>query len=158
MCFKVIFNSFFLMILSLSRFERVWDPTLVPGAPKKISYNFLSSVRKIVCCSVIMNTDFQVSFWISSANFHSLQFEKWLSFDTNPLYALMHESIYCQVLLFLVPCLCIIYASPSTLVPPSLCRVLLVNGLPIVLGVKLKTSLMQLKLPKKDSLFFLQER
>ncbi|BAT83570.1 hypothetical protein VIGAN_04073600 [Vigna angularis var. angularis] len=47
-------------------FQRVWDPTLVPGAPKKISYNFLSS------------------------------FEKWLSFDTNPLYALMHESIYCQ--------------------------------------------------------------
>ncbi|XP_047169520.1 proline iminopeptidase-like [Vigna umbellata] len=26
----------------------------------------------------------------------TLQFEKWLSFDTNPLYALMHESIYCQ--------------------------------------------------------------
>ncbi|XP_020234786.1 uncharacterized protein LOC109814705 [Cajanus cajan] len=47
-------------------FEKVWDPTLVPGAPKKISYNFLSS------------------------------FEKWLNFDTNPLYAIMHESIYCQ--------------------------------------------------------------
>ncbi|KAK7394712.1 hypothetical protein VNO78_15247 [Psophocarpus tetragonolobus] len=47
-------------------FERVWDPTLVPGAPKRISYNFLSL------------------------------FERWLSFDTNPLYALMHESIYCQ--------------------------------------------------------------
>lgn len=27
----------------------------------------------------------------------TVQFEKWLSFDTNPLYALMHESIYCQV-------------------------------------------------------------
>ncbi|KAL2958638.1 hypothetical protein AAZX31_18G218700 [Glycine max] len=47
-------------------FESVWDPTLVPGAPKRISYNFLSS------------------------------FEKWLNFDTNPLYALLHESIYCQ--------------------------------------------------------------
>lgn len=47
-------------------FEKVWDPTLVPGAPKRISYNFLSS------------------------------FEKWLSFDTNPLYAILHESIYCQ--------------------------------------------------------------
>ncbi|KAF7826103.1 Proline iminopeptidase [Senna tora] len=47
-------------------FERIWDPTLVPGAPKKINYNFLSS------------------------------FEKWLGFDTNPLYAIMHESIYCQ--------------------------------------------------------------
>ncbi|RDX68228.1 Proline iminopeptidase, partial [Mucuna pruriens] len=47
-------------------FERVWDPTLVPGAPKRISYNFLSA------------------------------FEKWLALDTNPLYALLHESIYCQ--------------------------------------------------------------
>ncbi|CAL0304696.1 unnamed protein product [Lupinus luteus] len=47
-------------------FERVWDPTLVKGAPKRISYYFLSS------------------------------FEKWSSFDTNPLYALLHESIYCQ--------------------------------------------------------------
>ncbi|XP_015961876.2 uncharacterized protein LOC107485849 isoform X1 [Arachis duranensis] len=47
-------------------FERVWEPTLVPGAPKRISYYFLSS------------------------------FEKSLVFDTNPLYALMHESIYCQ--------------------------------------------------------------
>ncbi|XP_050387632.1 uncharacterized protein LOC126803937 [Argentina anserina] len=47
-------------------FERVWDPVLVPGAPKQISYYFLDA------------------------------FEKWSSFDTNPLYALMHESIYCQ--------------------------------------------------------------
>ncbi|XP_054793332.1 uncharacterized protein LOC129298914 [Prosopis cineraria] len=47
-------------------FERMWDPILVPGAPKRISYNFLSS------------------------------FEKWLDFDTNPLYALLHEPIYCQ--------------------------------------------------------------
>ncbi|MED6218924.1 hypothetical protein PIB30_031039 [Stylosanthes scabra] len=47
-------------------FERVWEPTLVPGAPKRISYYFLSS------------------------------YEKWLDFDTNPLYAIMHESIYCQ--------------------------------------------------------------
>ncbi|KAI4355138.1 hypothetical protein L6164_003938 [Bauhinia variegata] len=47
-------------------FERVWDPTLLPGVPKRISYYFLST------------------------------FEKWLSFDTNPLYALMHEAIYCQ--------------------------------------------------------------
>lgn len=47
-------------------FERVWDPILVPGAPKRISYNFLNA------------------------------YEKWLDFDSNPLYALMHESIYCQ--------------------------------------------------------------
>lgn len=47
-------------------FERVWDPVIVPGAQKQISYYFLNA------------------------------FEKWLSFDTNPLYALMHESIYCQ--------------------------------------------------------------
>ncbi|KAL4586107.1 hypothetical protein LXL04_010738 [Taraxacum kok-saghyz] len=47
-------------------FERVWDPVIVPGSKKQISYYFLNS------------------------------FEKWLSFDTNPLYALMHESIYCQ--------------------------------------------------------------
>ncbi|KAL2468728.1 alpha/beta-hydrolase superfamily protein [Forsythia ovata] len=47
-------------------FERVWDPVLVPGAPKRISYYFLNA------------------------------YERWLAFDTNPLYALMHESIYCQ--------------------------------------------------------------
>ncbi|XP_057780404.1 uncharacterized protein LOC130998972 [Salvia miltiorrhiza] len=47
-------------------FERVWDPTLIPGAPKRISYVFLNA------------------------------YEKWLDFDCNPLYALMHESIYCQ--------------------------------------------------------------
>ncbi|KAI4372332.1 hypothetical protein MLD38_010575 [Melastoma candidum] len=46
--------------------ERVWDPILVPGAPKRISYFFLKA------------------------------FEDWLSFDTNPLYALLHEPIYCQ--------------------------------------------------------------
>ncbi|PIN20181.1 Prolyl aminopeptidase [Handroanthus impetiginosus] len=47
-------------------FERVWDPILVPGEPKSISYFFLNA------------------------------YEKWLDFDANPLYALMHESIYCQ--------------------------------------------------------------
>ncbi|KAM7472244.1 hypothetical protein LguiA_010427 [Lonicera macranthoides] len=47
-------------------FERVWDPVIVPGTPKQISYYFLNA------------------------------FERWLAYDTNPLYALMHESIYCQ--------------------------------------------------------------
>ncbi|XVF22476.1 hypothetical protein REPUB_Repub12eG0176000 [Reevesia pubescens] len=47
-------------------FERVWDPILVPGAPKRISSYFLNA------------------------------YESWLSFDTNPLYAILHESIYCQ--------------------------------------------------------------
>ncbi|KAG0484721.1 hypothetical protein HPP92_008612 [Vanilla planifolia] len=47
-------------------FERVWDPLLVPAAQKQISYYFLKA------------------------------FENWLEFDTNPLYALLHESIYCQ--------------------------------------------------------------
>lgn len=46
--------------------ERVWDPVLVPGAKKHISYYFLKA------------------------------FDNWIDFDTNPLYALMHESIYCQ--------------------------------------------------------------
>ncbi|KAK9279410.1 hypothetical protein L1049_013089 [Liquidambar formosana] len=46
--------------------ERIWDPIIVPGAQKRISYYFLNT------------------------------FENWLGFDTNPLYALMHESIYCQ--------------------------------------------------------------
>lgn len=46
--------------------ERVWDPILVPGAQKCISYYFLKA------------------------------FESWIDFETNPLYALMHESIYCQ--------------------------------------------------------------
>ncbi|XP_059651331.1 uncharacterized protein LOC132298959 [Cornus florida] len=47
-------------------FERAWDPVIVPGAKKQISYYFLNA------------------------------FEKWLAFDTNPLYALLHESVYCQ--------------------------------------------------------------
>ncbi|KAK8711315.1 hypothetical protein V6N13_146599 [Hibiscus sabdariffa] len=47
-------------------FERVWDPILVPGAPKQISSYFLNA------------------------------YESWVSFDTNPLYAILHESIYCQ--------------------------------------------------------------
>lgn len=47
-------------------FERVWDPVLVPGAQKRISYFFLKA------------------------------YENWMSFDTNPLYALLHEAIYCQ--------------------------------------------------------------
>ncbi|KAF3780159.1 Proline iminopeptidase [Nymphaea thermarum] len=47
-------------------FERVWDPALVKGAPKRISYFFLKA------------------------------FEDWMSFDRNPLYAILHESIYCQ--------------------------------------------------------------
>lgn len=46
--------------------ERVWDPALVPGAQKQISYYFLKA------------------------------FESWIQFDSNPLYALLHESIYCQ--------------------------------------------------------------
>ncbi|GKV49454.1 hypothetical protein SLEP1_g56205 [Rubroshorea leprosula] len=47
-------------------FERVWDPVIIPGAPKKISFCFLNA------------------------------FDNWLGFDSNPLYALIHESIYCQ--------------------------------------------------------------
>ncbi|KAM1816317.1 hypothetical protein ACFX12_000736 [Malus domestica] len=47
-------------------FERAWDPIIVPGARKEISYYFLDA------------------------------FDKWSSFDTNPLFALLHESIYCQ--------------------------------------------------------------
>ncbi|XP_028096212.1 uncharacterized protein LOC114296117 isoform X1 [Camellia sinensis] len=47
-------------------FERVWDPVIAPGAKKQISYYFLNA------------------------------FEKWSGFDTNPLYAILHESIYCQ--------------------------------------------------------------
>ncbi|OVA16947.1 Alpha/beta hydrolase fold-1 [Macleaya cordata] len=47
-------------------FERVWDPILVPGAKKCLSYFFLKAI------------------------------EDWMAFDTNPLYALLHESIYCQ--------------------------------------------------------------
>ncbi|KAI8545056.1 hypothetical protein RHMOL_Rhmol07G0012900 [Rhododendron molle] len=47
-------------------FERVWDPVIAPGATKQISYYFLNA------------------------------FEKWSDYDTNPIYALLHESIYCQ--------------------------------------------------------------
>ncbi|KDP43915.1 hypothetical protein JCGZ_20925 [Jatropha curcas] len=47
-------------------FERVWDPIIVPGSRKEISSYFLKA------------------------------FENWLDFDSNPLYALLHEPIYCQ--------------------------------------------------------------
>jgi hypothetical protein len=33
-----------------------------------------------------------------------MQIENWLSFDTNPLYAVLHESIYCQVGQLLLTC------------------------------------------------------
>ncbi|KAG9155868.1 hypothetical protein Leryth_004117 [Lithospermum erythrorhizon] len=47
-------------------FERVFDPVIVAGEKRQISYYFLNA------------------------------FDKWLGFDSNPLYALMHEVIYCQ--------------------------------------------------------------
>lgn len=31
---------------STHRFERAWDPIIVPGAQKEISYYFLDAVRK----------------------------------------------------------------------------------------------------------------
>nr|XP_048322036.1 proline iminopeptidase-like isoform X1 [Ziziphus jujuba var. spinosa] len=46
--------------------QMVWDPVLVPGAPKHMSNNFLNA------------------------------FEKCMAFNTNPLYFLLNESIYCQ--------------------------------------------------------------
>ncbi|KAE8699780.1 myrosinase-binding protein-like [Hibiscus syriacus] len=53
-------------IISKTSFERVWDPILVPGAPKQMSSYFLND------------------------------YETWVSFGTNPLYAILHESIYCR--------------------------------------------------------------
>eukprot|EP00252_Welwitschia_mirabilis_P005113 TRINITY_DN1552_c0_g1_i6.p2 TRINITY_DN1552_c0_g1~~TRINITY_DN1552_c0_g1_i6.p2 ORF type:complete len:155 (+),score=30.99 TRINITY_DN1552_c0_g1_i6:947-1411(+) len=47
-------------------FEKAWDPVLVPGTKKQLSYNFRRT------------------------------FEDWIGFDTNPLYAIMHEAIYSQ--------------------------------------------------------------
>lgn len=47
-------------------FERAFDPAIIPGAKKKISYYFLND------------------------------YDKWLGFDSNPLYAILHESIFCQ--------------------------------------------------------------
>lgn len=47
-------------------FENAWDPILVPGSPRQLSYTF------------------------------KREFENWIGFDTNPLYALLHEVIYCQ--------------------------------------------------------------
>lgn len=47
-------------------FEKAWDPVLVPGTKKQLSYTF------------------------------KREFENSIAFDTNPLYAMMHEMIYCQ--------------------------------------------------------------
>ncbi|KAI5647189.1 hypothetical protein M9H77_33194 [Catharanthus roseus] len=47
-------------------FERAWDPVFLPGAKRKLSYYFLNA------------------------------YETWMGMDANPLYALLHEAIYCQ--------------------------------------------------------------
>ncbi|KAH9308980.1 hypothetical protein KI387_036891, partial [Taxus chinensis] len=47
-------------------FEEAWDPILVPGSKRQLSYTFKRA------------------------------FENWIGFDTNPLYAMLHEVIYCQ--------------------------------------------------------------
>jgi len=79
------------------RFERAWDPVIVPGSRKQISYYFLKAVRKLLnfCWSLVQDF-FKKNLKIDPSYFY-LQFENWLDFDTNPLYALLHESIYCQV-------------------------------------------------------------
>ncbi|KMT20403.1 hypothetical protein BVRB_1g003990 [Beta vulgaris subsp. vulgaris] len=46
--------------------ERAWDPIIIPGAQKQLSDYFLNAV------------------------------ESWVAFNTNPLYAILHELIYCQ--------------------------------------------------------------
>ncbi|GAB2291051.1 hypothetical protein Dimus_025306 [Dionaea muscipula] len=46
--------------------ERAWDPVIGSQTEKQLSYYFLNA------------------------------FESWSAFDTNPLYAILHESIYCQ--------------------------------------------------------------
>lgn len=61
----------------------------------------------IVCLSVIGILLFHICYIFASAvrvltYLYTMQYEKWLDFDSNPLYALMHESIYCQVKLLLV--------------------------------------------------------
>ncbi|KAG7019030.1 Proline iminopeptidase, partial [Cucurbita argyrosperma subsp. argyrosperma] len=52
--------------LYCGRFERAWDPIIVPGAPKRISFFFLNEI------------------------------DNWIPFGSNPLYALLNESVYCQ--------------------------------------------------------------
>lgn len=47
-------------------FERAWDPVITKGVQRQLSYYFLNA------------------------------FEKWGAFNTNPLYAILHELIYCQ--------------------------------------------------------------
>lgn len=60
-----------------------------------------------------------------------MQFEKWLDFDTNPLYALLHEPIYCQVdiIIFFLFTHSLWFYLISDSQSLSLCRVLLIGGL-----------------------------
>uniref|UniRef100_A0A803M322 AB hydrolase-1 domain-containing protein n=1 Tax=Chenopodium quinoa TaxID=63459 RepID=A0A803M322_CHEQI len=46
--------------------ERAWDPVITPGAQKQLSYCFLNA------------------------------FDNWGAFNTNPLYVILHELIYCE--------------------------------------------------------------
>ncbi|PON68026.1 Alpha/beta hydrolase fold [Parasponia andersonii] len=84
-----------LSVCTTCRLETVWNPVIVPGAPKRISYNFLVTVRNIIASSLIVNQSVNI---ISHQPFSSLllQFEKLISFKANPLSALLSESIFCQ--------------------------------------------------------------
>lgn len=93
-----IISSLAFIFSATCRFERAWDPVIVPGSRKQISYYFLKAVRKLLnfCWSLVQDF-FNFFFKKSIQVFFYLQFENWLDFDTNPLYALLHESVYCQV-------------------------------------------------------------
>ena len=48
MAMCLIISSAFYLLVTTFRFETVWDPVIVPGAPKQISYNFLDAVRELL--------------------------------------------------------------------------------------------------------------
>ncbi|KAL8172510.1 hypothetical protein V2J09_024314 [Rumex salicifolius] len=80
-------------------FERAWDPALVLGAPKQLSYFFLNAVRTYVLLNNTGTNDLLIALfhYFCFLRFTMSQLvERWSAFDTNPLYALLHEAIYCE--------------------------------------------------------------
>lgn len=83
----------------------------------------------------------------------------WVGFDQNPLYALLHESIYCEVTFYTFFLICL--AGTTLFLKSSVLhgsRDLHQNGQPIRFSMKMEVCLILLRLQKKAVLCFLLER
>ncbi|KAG5626657.1 hypothetical protein H5410_011875 [Solanum commersonii] len=75
-------------------FERVWDPLIVQGAKRRISDYFLNAIEILFLLGDAKDLILQPILCECASSI--FLYERWIGFDANPLYALLHESIYCQ--------------------------------------------------------------